>query len=69
MAREPDRKVDESEFLDVAMHPAEASVVRKALERLVTGRSGLVLKQMRQEVSSGCVGLLPGCWGTRQVGD
>ncbi|MBC9723664.1 hypothetical protein [Streptomyces sp. TRM68367] len=57
MTGEPDKKVDESEFLDIAKDPAEARALRKALEQLATGSAGDVLKEMSQEVLSGRVGL------------
>ncbi|MCX5093289.1 hypothetical protein OOK36_31260 [Streptomyces sp. NBC_00365] len=57
MVREPDKKIDESEFLDIAKDPAEARALRKALEQLASGSAGGVLKEMSQEVLSGRIGL------------
>jgi hypothetical protein len=57
MVREPDNKIDESEFLDIAKDPAEARALRKALEQLASGSAGGVLKEMSQEVLSGRIGL------------
>ncbi|KIZ16597.1 hypothetical protein [Streptomyces natalensis] len=59
MAEHPDPKnqVDDSEFMDIAKDPAQARLLRKALERLAEGGAGDTLKEMAQEVLSGRVGL------------
>ncbi|WP_406476956.1 hypothetical protein [Streptomyces platensis] len=57
MADDQPKKVDESEFLDIAKDPAAARVMRKGLEQIAKGGAGEILKEMAQEVISGRVGL------------
>ncbi|MGW1839936.1 hypothetical protein [Streptomyces sp. NPDC002067] len=59
MAERPDseKQVDDSEFMDIAKDPAQARILRKALERLAEGGAGDTLKEMAQEILSGRVGL------------
>ncbi len=55
---ESNRRVDESEFLEMSRQdPAQARVLRKSLEELASGRGGEALKEMAQEVLSGRSGL------------
>ncbi|TSB25573.1 hypothetical protein [Streptomyces benahoarensis] len=54
---ESEKRVDDSEFMDIAKDPAQARILRKALERLAEGGAGDTLKEMAQEVLSGRVGL------------
>ncbi|WP_158714633.1 hypothetical protein [Streptomyces sp. NRRL S-474] len=53
MAREPDKRIDEAEVLDIAKGSAETRALRKALAQLATGNAGPVQKEMSQEVLSG----------------
>jgi hypothetical protein len=57
MPSEPQKHVDESEFMDVARDPAEARALRKSLEVIARGGAGDTLKEMAQEVLTGRVGL------------
>ncbi|UQA95878.1 hypothetical protein [Streptomyces halobius] len=55
--REPSRQVDDSEFMEIAKDPAQARVLRKALEQLAGGGAGEALQEMAKEVLSGRIGL------------
>ncbi|MFG2193223.1 hypothetical protein [Streptomyces sp. NPDC048639] len=57
MPDEPQKKVDESEFLGITKDPAAARLLRKSLEAVAAGGAGDALKEMAQEVLSGRVGL------------
>ncbi|MFJ9416202.1 hypothetical protein ACIRPT_18755 [Streptomyces sp. NPDC101227] len=57
MPDEPQKQVDESEFMDIAKDPAEARVLRRSLELIARGGAGDTLKEMAQEVLSGRIGL------------
>lgn len=57
MESQPVRQVDDSEFLDIAHDPAEARVVRKALEQIAGGGAGEAMKEMAQEILSGRIGI------------
>lgn len=52
-----DRQVDDSEFLDIAPDPAEARLLRKALQQLADGGAGEALQEMAREVLAGRTGL------------
>lgn len=56
-SEQPEKRVDESDFLEFANGPAEARAVRKALETIASGGAGGTLKEMAQEVLSGRLGL------------
>jgi hypothetical protein len=53
----PERQVADEEFLDIAGSPAEARLLRKALQQLSDGGAGQALQEMAREVLSGRVGL------------
>jgi hypothetical protein len=57
MPTEPEKQVDESEFMDIAKDPAEARALHKSLRMIAGGGVGDALKEMAQEVLSGRVGL------------
>ncbi|WP_435209719.1 hypothetical protein [Streptomyces sp. bgisy034] len=57
VGREPERQVDDSEFMEIAHDPAQARVLRKALEQLAGGGAGETLREMAKEVLSGRIGL------------
>lgn len=57
MPEQPDRQVDDSEFLDIAEDPVEARLLRKSLQQLAGGGAGEALQEMAREVLSGRVGL------------
>ncbi|MBB1245205.1 hypothetical protein GL263_16730 [Streptomyces durbertensis] len=57
MTEEPERQVDDSEFLDMAKDPAEARLLRKSLETLAGGGAGPVLQEMARDVLAGRMGL------------
>lgn len=57
MPSEPQKHVDESEFMDVARDPAEARALRKSLEMIARGGAGDTMKEMAQEVLTGRLGL------------
>lgn len=57
MPSEPEKQVDDSEFMDVARDPAEARALRKALQQIAGGGAGDALKEMAQEILSGRAGL------------
>jgi hypothetical protein len=57
MPSEPEKQVDDSEFMDIAQDPAEARALRKALQQIAGGGAGDALKEMAQEILSGRVGL------------
>lgn len=57
MSEQPDRQVDDAEFLDIAEDPVEARLLRKSLQQLAGGGAGDALQEMAREVLSGRVGL------------
>ncbi|MET8679879.1 hypothetical protein ABZW18_20435 [Streptomyces sp. NPDC004647] len=57
MPSEPEKQVDDSEFMDVAKDPAEARALRKALQQIAGGGAGDTLKEMAQDTLSGRIGL------------
>lgn len=57
MPNEPEKQVDDSEFMDIARDPAEARALHKALQQIAGGGAGDALKEMAQEVLSGRAGL------------
>ncbi|MER6842878.1 hypothetical protein [Streptomyces platensis] len=57
MPGEPEKQVDEAEFLEISKDPAAARALRKSLETLAGGGAGETLKEMASEVLSGRLGL------------
>ncbi|GHH31644.1 hypothetical protein [Streptomyces lanatus] len=57
-ANPSDKRVDDSEFLEMTQQDAaQAKVLKQSLEHLASGLGGPALKEMAQEVLSGRMGL------------
>lgn len=57
MSEQPDRQVDDAEFLDIAEDPVEARLLRKSLQQLAGGGAGEALQEMARDVLAGRIGL------------
>ncbi|MFG2863264.1 hypothetical protein [Streptomyces sioyaensis] len=57
MPTEPEKRVDDAEFMEVSKDPAAARALRKALEQIAGGGAGGTLQEMAKEVLSGRIGL------------
>ncbi|MFJ8633084.1 hypothetical protein [Streptomyces sp. NPDC093568] len=57
-ANNSDKRVDDSEFLEMTQQDAaQAKILKQSLEHLASGLGGPALKEMAQEVLSGRMGL------------